>query len=213
MFWEGEENQTPGPNPDVLAGTSPADSRTNLEQLVQQLKIRFVNFYRSLSLHHAEREGFELLSCVVRNSLMTSRSYKDVWTLYIPAICPPSQSAISFLATYLTTNSLPENHCPNMLVTMAANNAVANGNHPLRRQLLDWLLPSIDDMKDGGHMISVQCVDHLLLAQVRTIDLIVTKCLREGHVLSHPAPTFQTLLDGGRLFNFVCRFAWEVFRF
>ena len=120
---------------------------------------------RSLSLHHAEKEGFQLLSCIIDNNLMSNHSYKDAWTLYIPSICPPSQPAASFLATYLATNSLPENYRPNMLVTMATN-TVTSGNHPLRRQLLDWLLPNIEDMRDGGHVIAVQCVDHFLLAQV-----------------------------------------------
>ena len=116
-------------------------------------------------MHHAEKEGFELLSCITEHKVMSAHNHKDVWTLYIPSICPPSQPAVAFLATYLTTNSLPENYRPNMLVTMAIN-TVASGNHPLRRQLLDWLLPSIEDMRDGGHKIAVQCVDHFLLAQV-----------------------------------------------
>ena len=102
---------------------------------------------------------------------MSNHSYKDAWTLYIPSICPPSQPAAYFLATYLATKSLPENYRPNMLVTMTTN-SVTSGNYPLRGQLLDWLLPNIEDMRDGGHVIAVQCVDHVLLAQVSNRSIL-----------------------------------------
>ena len=69
----------------------------------------------------------------------------EVWSLFIPDLCPRSEAGIQFLTSYLAVHDLTEDYHPNLLVTVETPGC----GYPLRLQLLNWMLPSGDDLGEG----------------------------------------------------------------
>ena len=104
----------------------------------------FIVILRLISLHHASDHGYKLLCELLRNKLVVPD--KDVWNLFIPNLSTCSESGLLFLALYLQHYDLPESYQPQYLVTMATESVT---KFPLRSQLLDWLLPILEDTSDA----------------------------------------------------------------
>ncbi|XP_077977737.1 serine-protein kinase ATM-like [Glandiceps talaboti] len=107
---------------------------------------------RTISLHHAEQQGFELICSLVETQLVTAD--KELWRLLAYGTCQPSRHAVHCLATLLKHCPLPEHLQPSTAIGMTT---VTNSNYPLRHQLLKWLLPMDEDI-DGGEK-TVKVVD------------------------------------------------------
>ncbi|XP_069136891.1 serine-protein kinase ATM-like isoform X2 [Argopecten irradians] len=91
---------------------------------------------RALSLQNAVEPSYSLLTEMLRNDLVPCE--RDIWNLFLPSISHPTDGALKFLITYMTTKSLPENYRPSLLSSMVTEGQQC---YPLRSQLLDWLLP------------------------------------------------------------------------
>ncbi|XP_063405374.1 serine-protein kinase ATM-like [Mytilus trossulus] len=91
---------------------------------------------RCVSLHHATPEGYKLLKAMVLEDII--RPDRDMWSLFLPNISPPTQEAVEFLLCILQKFSLPEQFQPSVLTSANYNEL----QYPLRSQLIDWILPS-----------------------------------------------------------------------
>lgn len=92
--------------------------------------------FRCVSLHHATPEGYKLLKAMVLEDII--RPDRDMWSLFLPNISPPTQEAVEFLLCILQKFSLPEQFQPSVLTSANYNEL----QYPLRSQLIDWILPS-----------------------------------------------------------------------
>ena len=152
---------------------------------------------RLISLHHATEDGFQVLTLLLRENLL--QPDKDMWTIFLPTICHSSEHGVYFLVSFLQQYVLPENHRPNMLVSMDMQSDVP---YPLRHQLLEWLLPPRDDWSEnsGWKPISkhVNCLllagtlTALTLRDTRTIRVPVTCDRKVNQTMEKIESTFLT---------------------
>ena len=121
---------------------------------------------RLISLHHTKEEGFQLLSTILQEGLAPPG--KDVWTLFLPNLCQRPTMAVQFLGTILQNHDIPESYRPNMLVSLEM---LCDVPHPLRHQLLDWLLPARDDWSSSKKMLKEQTNAALLAGVAMSLTL------------------------------------------
>ncbi|CAC5396816.1 ATM [Mytilus coruscus] len=91
---------------------------------------------RCVSLNHATPQGYKLLKAMVVEDII--HPDRDMWSLFLPNISPPTQEAVEFLLCILQKFSLPELFQPSVLTSANYNEM----QYPLRSQLIDWILPS-----------------------------------------------------------------------
>ncbi|KAL4233541.1 hypothetical protein ACF0H5_008221 [Mactra antiquata] len=96
---------------------------------------------RFVRLHSAEPDGYSLLSALVKHKLVSPR--KDIWSLFIPSLTQPITESVTFLHNLLVNCDFLENYVPDL--TIAVLSAQGDVKYPLRKQLIDWLIPSNDD--------------------------------------------------------------------
>ncbi|XP_070567234.1 serine-protein kinase ATM-like [Ptychodera flava] len=117
---------------------------------------------RTISLHHAEASGFDLIRILKEKNLVTGD--KEIWRLLLQGKCQLNQSAVCCLATLLKHCPLPENLQASTAVGIATE---TNERYPLRRNLLKWLLSMEDDTEVAERTVKVVDRPDLdLLAQV-----------------------------------------------
>ncbi|XP_071506799.1 serine-protein kinase ATM-like [Diadema antillarum] len=131
---------------------------------------------RTICLHSAEDEGFDLLTSLLHHSIV--KPDREVWKLFLPEVIKPSNCSVRFLATLLHLNPVPENHVCEVGL-LASMTGVLKRQHPLRHQLLDWLLPA-EEVEEAGERLVVipkilQSVSPDTLAHVLTV-LIAKNC-------------------------------------
>ena len=115
-----------------------------------------------------------MLATLLRDGLVVPTC--DVWSLFIPTLCPRSQVGVDFLASYLSAHDLVEDYHPNVLVSV---DETQGSSYPLRHQLLDWLLPSGDDLGEGRTtLLSEGISDWTMLAET-----LVTLTERDTHLI------------------------------
>ncbi|XP_022082003.1 serine-protein kinase ATM-like isoform X2 [Acanthaster planci] len=122
---------------------------------------------RTISLHTTESHGFDLLTCLLHCGIVNPD--REHWRLFIADSTPPTSHSVQFLATYLRHHSLPENHVCQGSSIIGSTSAVTKGNHPLRHQLLSWLLPAEDQDESGErlHLVKLlKCLPTTLAAYV-----------------------------------------------
>lgn len=123
--------------------------------------------FRFVALHHAEAEGYNLLTLMLEKKLVMPG--KEIWSLFVPMITHPVEESVEFLCRYLSIHDLPEKHQTSLFSSLSEN--IASSTFPLRNQLIDWLIPSIEEESD-----SQRCVSHL--TSDWTADVLVTLTLR-----------------------------------
>lgn len=94
------------------------------------------------------------------NGLVTPQ--RELWNLFLPNICHSSDAAVLFLYSYLQLHDLPENYEPSML---GVSSGATRGSYPLRKQLLNWLLPANEEEIDSTTVKSMENRDCCLLAK------------------------------------------------
>lgn len=98
-----------------------------------------------MALHHAEAEGYNLLTCLVEKNLVTPG--KEIWSLFVPMVTQPVAESVEFLSRYLASHDLPEKHQTNLFGSLPGSGATSN--FPLRNQLIDWLIPANEEESDS----------------------------------------------------------------
>nr|NP_001107666.1 ataxia telangiectasia mutated [Strongylocentrotus purpuratus]ABY60856.1 ataxia telangiectasia mutated [Strongylocentrotus purpuratus] len=106
---------------------------------------------RTICLHSAEDEGFDLLTSLVHHGIV--KLDKEVWKLFLPDVTQPSRCSVTFLLTLLTSHPIPENHVCQVGL-LASLTGVQRGQYPLRHQLLNWILPA-EEVEDAGERLAV----------------------------------------------------------
>lgn len=99
-----------------------------------------------MSLHHKEGQGYTLLSAMMSSSLVTPR--RDIWSLFVPSVTQPITESIQFLWQQLTSADIPEKFVPTLIVPVS--DATGDTKYPLRMQLIDWLLPALEDASESS---------------------------------------------------------------
>ena len=102
-------------------------------------------------MHHAEAEGYRLLTCLVEKKLVTPG--KEIWSLFIPMVTQPVGESVEFLSRYLALHDLPEKYQTNIFGSLPGSAAEA-AVFPLRNQLIDWLIPASEEEGDNPKSIS-----------------------------------------------------------
>ncbi|KAL3883922.1 hypothetical protein ACJMK2_030148 [Sinanodonta woodiana] len=120
---------------------------------------------RSVSLNHAASDGYRLLTSVLEKKLVVPD--KDVWSLFIPGISVPTVESVYFLAKYLSLYSIPEKYQPSLIGRKANDNSA----HPLRCQLIDWLLPSREDEVENSNQSTIKVDCNLYSHTLMTLTL------------------------------------------
>ena len=108
------------------------------------------SFYRFVALHHAEAEGYKLLTCLLEKKLVTPG--KEVWSLFVPMVTQPVEESVEFLSRYLAIHDLPEKYQTSLFVSLSGN--IEPSNFPLRNQLIDWLIPASEEDCDSPRSVS-----------------------------------------------------------
>ncbi len=127
--------------------------------------------FRYISVHHAKEEMFSVLSKLLVAGFVTPD--EDMWSVFVPQLCSVSAGGLQFLATYLSLYDLPEKYQPKSVLGRTESGSASP--YPLRYQLLDWLLPSLDnDLEDNKVKVRQSDLDWTLLAET-----VVTLCLRD----------------------------------
>lgn len=122
-----------------------------------------------MSLHHAEEQGYHLLTEMLKQGII--QPGRDVWSLFLPNISLPIQSSVDFLLVYMERYPFPENYQPNIVESHDSQNG---GQYLLRSQLLQWILPNRDGFGDGLHTKTAEILQPESVARV--LALLVTKC-------------------------------------
>ena len=103
------------------------------------------SFFRFVSLHHTDPEGYTLLSVLVEKKLVIPK--RDIWTLFNPAVTQPVTESVNFLIKLTTVCDIPKNFVPNF-VCMATE--TIDTKYPLRKQLIQWLLPYSEEESESS---------------------------------------------------------------
>ena len=107
---------------------------------------------------------------------------KEMWLLFQTHVCPCTDDALAFLATYIKNCDLPETHTPNTLITVSSTFSLEK--HRLRAHLIHWMLPNYsDDDTPFAKKLPYNNFDYfanvivsLSLRDTSDIDLPVRKC-------------------------------------
>ncbi|XP_060578238.1 serine-protein kinase ATM-like [Ruditapes philippinarum] len=158
------------------------------DTLIEQAKSTWNQIWmvtlRFVSLHNAEPEGYVLLSAMIEARLVTPR--KDIWSIFMPSLTRPITESVIFLCQCLEYCDFPENYVPNLAVTIAS--ASADVKFPLRKQLLQWLLPSRDDETEGSRShckLNPNWTAHALMTlTLRNLTVRLTGCKNEQILMS-----------------------------
>ena len=102
-------------------------------------------------MHHAEAEGYQLLTCLVEKKLITPGN--EIWSLFVPMVTQPVEESVEFLSRYLAIYDLPEKYQTNIFGALPGSSQ-ETANFPLRKQLIDWLIPSNEEESDNPKSIS-----------------------------------------------------------
>ena len=108
------------------------------------------SLYRFVALHHAEAEGYKLLTCLLEKKLVTPG--KEIWSLFVPMVTQPVEESVEFLSRYLAIHDLPEKYQTGLFGSMSEN--VESSIFPLRNQLIDWLIPANEEDCDSPRSVS-----------------------------------------------------------
>ena len=87
---------------------------------------------------------------------------KDIWCLFVPTVRKPMSDSVKFLFNILSHCDLPEKY-KEKLVTVESKMS-KEFQYPLRKQLIDWLLPTRDGDEEGSK--SICKTDSVWTAQV-----------------------------------------------
>ncbi|XP_063954158.1 serine-protein kinase ATM-like isoform X2 [Lytechinus pictus] len=143
---------------------------------------------RTICLHSAEDEGFDLLTCLVHYGIV--KPDKEVWKLFLPDVIQPSRCSVTFLLTLMMCHPIPENHVCQVGL-LASLTGVQKGQYPLRHQLLNWILPA-EEVEDAGERLAItpqilKSVPRDILASLLTV-LFAKNCRGQCNTLL-PAPS------------------------
>ena len=108
-------------------------------------------YYRFVALHHAEAEGYKLLTYLLEKKLVTPG--KEIWSLFVPMVTQPVEESVEFLSRYLAVLDLPEKYQTGLFGSMSEN--VETSLFPLRHQIIDWLIPANEEECDSPTCRSV----------------------------------------------------------
>ncbi|XP_038077010.1 serine-protein kinase ATM-like [Patiria miniata] len=148
---------------------------------------------RTISLHTAESDGFDLLTCLLHHGI--ANPDREHWRLFMPDSTPPTRNSVQFLATYLKHHSLPENYICKGSGILVSGSAVTKGNFPLRHQLLSWLLPTEEQDEPGERLQLVKLLKCLPTTLVAHVLGALTQCTTQSIpcVTTHTRPPAATL--------------------
>ena len=104
---------------------------------------------------------------------------KEIWSLFLPSISLPVQESVHFLQTFVQSSSLPENFQPSLL--QAGTDSEEKLMFPLRRQLLQWLIPN-DTTTDNRKVTSLPDPNQLA-------HLLVLLIVKNNNQLSQQSTT------------------------
>ncbi|PIK36254.1 putative serine-protein kinase ATM [Apostichopus japonicus] len=90
---------------------------------------------RTIGLRTTEMEVFSLLTTLLVRKLVCPG--QEVWKLFTSSIIHPTQYSLSFLSTLLRNTFLPEKHSNELRPN-------CESDYPLREDLLEWLLSSME---------------------------------------------------------------------
>ena len=117
---------------------------------------------------------------------------KEMWNLFVPLRTSPTEDSVRFLATYCSYYDLPEQYRPvlldqSTLIHHIGSSPIANSaedTYPLRKMLIEWLLPSWEDgendmvtSKDSNlHLIDCDLLASVLVSLFLSRPLIKADC-------------------------------------
>lgn len=125
-------------------------------------KLNKTLLFRCVSLHHATPQGYQLLKAILTADII--HPDRDMWSLFLPNLSPPTADAVEFLLSILQKLSIPEQFRPSVLTT--AN--YSSVQYPLRSQLIDWLFPSSEaisgsSLSNLSSDINPESIAHVLI--------------------------------------------------
>lgn len=149
-------------------------------------RLFIILLFRTLSFGSCKEEAYQLLASLVRLSLVSPS--RDLWSLFVPSQCPFHPEAIPFLSAFLHHHQLPEDYQPPV---MGCVHQAYEGNHPLRLQLIDWLLPNQKDASDCSPQIIINT------PSAELAHLLLCLCMRDtmGATSSYASTALHPLED------------------
>lgn len=134
------------------------------------------------NLHLCKDSSYHLMSIMLHYSLVQPQ--KEMWNLFVPLRTSPTEDSVRYLATYCSYYDLPEQYQPVLLdkssvIHPMGSTSITNSTedfYPLRKMLIEWLLPSWEDEGESDMTVSKHSELHLIDCDLLA-SMLVSLCL------------------------------------